>query len=274
MRIHHLNCGTMCPISERLVNGRGSLFGAGRMVCHCLLIESDDGLILVDSGLGLDDVAEGSKRLGGGFMIATRAKLSADETAARQVEKLGFKRSDVRHIVPTHLDLDHAGGLADFPDATVHLFEREHEAALAPETLLEKHRYKSAHWAHGPRWNVLPLAGDTWLGFDSVRAIKTAGAEVVIVPLVGHTRGHSGVAVRDGNRWLLHAGDAYFSSKEMQEPPSCPLALDLFQRLVAVHGAKRVANQLRLRQLAGSRTDVDVFSAHCPDEFERLTRNA
>lgn len=261
-------------MSERLVNGRGSLFGPARMVCHCLLIESDDGLILVDSGLGLDDVREGSKRLGKGFMMATRAQLLPDETAARQVEKLGFKRSDVRHIVPTHLDLDHAGGLADFPDATIHLFEREHEAALAPRTLAEKHRYKSAHWAHGPRWNLLPIAGDTWLGFDSVRAITAGGIEVVIVPLVGHTRGHSGIAVRNGDRWLLHAGDAYFSSQEMQEPPSCPLALNLFQRLVAVHGDKRLANQARLRQLVGSHAEVDVFSAHCPDEFERLAGRA
>jgi glyoxylase-like metal-dependent hydrolase (beta-lactamase superfamily II) len=33
---------------------------------------------------------------------------------ARQVERLGYRREDVRHIVLTHLDMDHAGGLRVF----------------------------------------------------------------------------------------------------------------------------------------------------------------
>ena len=57
MRIHHLNTGTMCPIGRRLVNGTGSIFQRARMVCHCLLIETNDGLALVDTGIGLDDIA-------------------------------------------------------------------------------------------------------------------------------------------------------------------------------------------------------------------------
>jgi glyoxylase-like metal-dependent hydrolase (beta-lactamase superfamily II) len=36
-----------------------------------------------------------------------------------QVQRLGFDPRDVRHIVLTHLDFDHAGGLDDFPHATV-----------------------------------------------------------------------------------------------------------------------------------------------------------
>ena len=48
MRVHHLNCGTMCPMSARLINGTGSYFERGRLVCHCLLIETNDGLVLVD----------------------------------------------------------------------------------------------------------------------------------------------------------------------------------------------------------------------------------
>jgi glyoxylase-like metal-dependent hydrolase (beta-lactamase superfamily II) len=47
--------------------------------------------------------------------------LSHNETAVRQIEELGFGAADVRHIVLTHFDLDHIGGLADFPDAEVHL---------------------------------------------------------------------------------------------------------------------------------------------------------
>ncbi|WP_223281445.1 MBL fold metallo-hydrolase [Streptomyces antnestii] len=46
-----------------------------------------------------------------------RPVLDTGETAVRQVAALGYDIEDVRHIVLTHLDLDHAGGLRDFPPA-------------------------------------------------------------------------------------------------------------------------------------------------------------
>ena len=59
MRIHHLNCGTMCPRGGAWFGGKGGPWATAPMCCHCLLIESDDGLVLVDSGIGVDDVADG-----------------------------------------------------------------------------------------------------------------------------------------------------------------------------------------------------------------------
>src|SRR5688572_382004 len=142
MRIHHVNCGTMCPMSARLVNGRGSLFAEGRMVCHCLLIETKDGLALVDTGMGTEDVADPVGRLGRGLGVFARPRLDPAETALAHVTRLGFQREDVRHVLPTHLDLDHAGGIPDFPDATVHVFRAEHTAATSPRTAMEKRRYR------------------------------------------------------------------------------------------------------------------------------------
>src|SRR5205823_4654081 len=55
-RVHHLNCGTMCPRGRRLVNGDGSFIADGRVVCHVLLIEAPDGLVLVDTGFGTADI--------------------------------------------------------------------------------------------------------------------------------------------------------------------------------------------------------------------------
>jgi len=68
--------------------------------------------VLVDTGLGLLDVAVPLRRLGPGFLAAMHPRLDANETAARQVERLGFSREDVRDVLLTHLDPDHAG---DFP---------------------------------------------------------------------------------------------------------------------------------------------------------------
>jgi glyoxylase-like metal-dependent hydrolase (beta-lactamase superfamily II) len=283
MKVHHFAAGTLCPRVGRLLTGKGGLFDEARMVCHCLLVESDAGLILVDTGMGTADLADPRARLGKGFAAMMRPRRDPSETALAGVARLGFSARDVRHVVVTHLDLDHAGGLPDFPDASVHIFAAEHDAAMARATVFEKERYRPAHWAHGPKWVRYRVQGEPWLGFECVRQLEGLPPEVLLVPVTGHTRGHVAVAVRQsggGADWVLHAGDAYFHHDEVHAPARrCPVGLELFQRTVAYDRASWSRNQTRLRELvhthgrvhaaAGAET-VDVFSAHDPEELDRL----
>lgn len=270
MKIHHLNCGTLCPASEYLVNGEGGLFTRGRCVCHCLLVESTQGLVLVDTGLGTRDLRE-PETLGRGFLRRNAPPLDPNEAALAHVERLGHRRADVRHIIPTHLDLDHAGGLSDFPEAQVHIFADEYRAGLAAGTRDTKYGYRPVQWAHGPRWVPRELDGERWYGFRSVRALPLADAEILLVPLLGHSAGHCGVAVKNGAGWLLHAGDAYFSHRELDlVNPREPLGSGFFQRLRSVDNAARRDNVARLRQLRREHADVEVFCAHSARELERF----
>ena len=82
--------------------------------------------VVVDTGFGLDQVRT-PKLLGQPFRALVQPKLDESQTALRQVEALGFSAADVRHLVPTHLDIDHAGGLPDFPDAQLHVWRPEME---------------------------------------------------------------------------------------------------------------------------------------------------
>jgi glyoxylase-like metal-dependent hydrolase (beta-lactamase superfamily II) len=245
----------------------------GRMVCHALVVETNEGLVLVDTGFGIEDVRAPAKRLGRGIVALTRPRLREEDVALRQIERLGFGRADVRHVVVTHLDLDHAGGIPDFPDARIHVHRAELAAALAPATQNEKHRYRKVHLQGNPRWELHEAGGDRWFGFESARAV---GDDVILIPLHGHTRGHCAVAVRapsgSSAEWLLHCGDAYFFHQEIEEPPVCPVGLRIFQRAMAVDDAARVANARRLRALhreAGGR--VRLFSAHSPQDYEALS---
>ncbi|MEZ4224878.1 MAG: MBL fold metallo-hydrolase [Polyangiaceae bacterium] len=271
MRVHHLNCATLCPYGGRLLSGTGSLTASAQLVCHCLLLETEQGLVLVDAGLGLEDLAEPGPRLGRAFTGLVRPVLDADESAARQVEALGFDRADVRHIVLTHLDVDHAGGITDFPKASIHVHADEHDAARRPRTSLEHERYRSHHLAHGPKMELYRPEGETWFGFEAVRQLRGLPPEIGLVPLTGHSRGHSGVLVESADGFLLHAGDAYFHRSEMDaDERRCPPLLDVFQRIVEIDGVARRRNQERLRALVReNRGAVHVFSAHDPVEFER-----
>jgi glyoxylase-like metal-dependent hydrolase (beta-lactamase superfamily II) len=259
----------MCPRGARLLSGEGGLLERARSVCHCLLIEGSEGLVLVDTGFGRGDV-ERPRQLGRVFTAIVSPRLELADTAHAQVLARGFDPADVRHILATHLDLDHSGGLPDFPEAEVHLLGRELAAATSP-SWRERTRYIPAHWAHGPRWVEHDAGGEEWFGFQGVRVLAGSDEEILLIPLAGHTLGHTGVAIRDGDRWLLHCGDAYFHHGEVETPPHCPRGLRAFQNLNQTDGALRRENVERLRELAARHPDeVTLLCSHDADTLDRM----
>jgi glyoxylase-like metal-dependent hydrolase (beta-lactamase superfamily II) len=277
VRVIHLNLGTLRPLGGRRVNGDRPVFLPARMVCHGLLIESDRGLVLVDTGFGLEDVRRlrhvwsGLRRseplrpqLRRKFFKAffTRPRLDPGETAARQVTALGHSPADVTDVVLTHLDSDHAGGLPDFPAARVHVDEVEHEAAVSSGHT----RYWSYQWAHDPHWVRYGAGGDSWPGLEGVRQLDGL-PELALVPLRGHSPGHCGVIVRTDGGWLLHAADTYFDHREVdpREPHSTP-ALAAFQKRLEFDAAARRTSREQVRALPD---EVERFCSHDPVELER-----
>jgi glyoxylase-like metal-dependent hydrolase (beta-lactamase superfamily II) len=264
-KVHHLNCATMCPVAGFLLGQAG--LGRGRLVAHCLLIETErDGLVLVDTGFGTRDV-ERKTPLPRAFRRMVAPRLDDAETAIAQIRRLGLDPGAVRHIVITHLDLDHAGGLSDFPAARVHLHAREHAAAIARTRRIERQRYIPEHWSHGPRWEVYREDGDTWRGLPAIARLRGLDADVGLLPMHGHTRGHSAVIARAGERWLVHAGDAYFHRGSI-DGGSVPIGLAAFERLTQIDPAARRASLAALRQLRTHYADLDVFCAHDPAELD------
>ena len=274
MRVHHLNCGSMCPVGKKWLTGHGDWLAPAHLCCHCLLIEGRHGLILVDTGLGTADVAD-PRHLGGLFNHGAKPRLHMAETALYQIRELGLDPRDVRHIVVTHLDLDHAGGIADFPRAQVHVYGKEIQAALASKTWRERQRYVPSQWGSDTQWAVHETVGERWFGFESTRALPHTDEQVLLVPLIGHTSGHCGVAVRTQEGWLLHCGDAYFYRGEIDENPTCPIGLKALQRLLAMDNRSRLSNQQRLRELKYRFGDVvTLTSAHDPLELSLLASTA
>ena len=273
MRIHHINCGTMCPVGGTLFYGAGRSRALQRLTCHCLLVETDrDGLVLVDTGIGMRDVHRPRPRLSPLFLAMNRPQLNEVDTALRQVGRRGFSARDVRHIVLTHLDFDHAGGIEDFPNAVVHVLDAERRAStVGRRTFLARQRYRPMQWDGDIQWQEYGLDGEAWFGFDCVRDLRGLPPEILLVPLIGHTFGHCGVAVRQGENWILHAGDAYFHEREMNlADPGCPPGLRFYQKLMEVDRPARLRNQDRLRELLRDQAGkIDIFCAHDAAEYGR-----
>jgi glyoxylase-like metal-dependent hydrolase (beta-lactamase superfamily II) len=119
------------------------------------------------------------------------------------------------------------------------------------------------------------VSGERWFGLEAVRAIDDTDAEVLLVPLTGHTRGHCGVAVKHADRWMIHCGDAYFFEGEVETPARCPIGLMAFQSLLQINGEQRLRNQRRLRELKAQHgAEVDLFCAHDPSELRRYGEGA
>src|SRR5262249_40950643 len=105
----------------------------------CALVERTAGtLVLVDTGVGA---------VGPVVRLVLGARVGSADHAGAQVRALGHDPRDVRDVVLTHAHVDHAGGLADFPWARVHVARAEH-ATLARRVV----GYYRAAWRHGVNW--------------------------------------------------------------------------------------------------------------------------
>jgi len=236
MTIHILNCVTMNPWWPRWHLGG-----------VCLLVETDDGPVLVDTGLGLHDYTHPSRLVR--FYIADMGiQMNPDNAVVRQITRYGWKPEDVHHIVMTHLHFDHAGGLPDFPNAKVHVFQPEYAARCQGRGLMDRMAYNQADFIHDPQWVFHGDPQTKWYDFAAIRL--DFNPEMYLIPLTGHTRGHCGVVIREGNRWLFHAADALPTNAQFDLLPDW-----IFRLVIGPHVP-------RLKAFAQTHPEVRMLAGH------------
>jgi glyoxylase-like metal-dependent hydrolase (beta-lactamase superfamily II) len=262
VKVHHLNCGTLYPL------------GCGEMVCHVLLVEASNSLVLIDSGFGTRDCNDPARRVGPSRHVI-RPVLDPAEAAVNQLERLGFRPDDVRHIVVTHFDGDHIGGISDFPEAQVHVTAAEAHGALRAPTRAEKVRFRAVQWAHGPKIVEHTPDGEKWRGFAAAKELDEVAPGIVMISLPGHTRGHACIAVDAGHRWLLHCGDSYFHHGTVDGTAAMPRALAAFEWAVAFDRDMVRQNHARLVELFDRReSDMVMICSHDRKLYEQAKETA
>jgi glyoxylase-like metal-dependent hydrolase (beta-lactamase superfamily II) len=222
-----------------------------------LLVETNDGLVLVDTGLGVDDYVHHSGILKL-FQLIMVVPLDPEEAAIRQIARLGYKPEDVHNIVLTHMHFDHCGGLPDFPWAKIHVYRKEFDAFTSRPRQFTDLAYVRRHIVHGPDWVFYEDTGGKWYDFDAIRL--PFDPEMWLLPLPGHTRGLCGVAIKTNDGWLLQTSDsaALFNDE----------APDWLIRLVLG------PHQPRIRKFAEAHPEVRVVGGHMWLDWFDKNKNA
>jgi glyoxylase-like metal-dependent hydrolase (beta-lactamase superfamily II) len=169
------------------------------LAMRCLLIEHDDGLVLVDTGLGNKE-SEEFRAIYGVENAGTRGSTQLDDALA----EAGCTAGDVKWVINTHLHFDHAGGNTvldasirlSFPNATYVVQQGELEFATHTNE-----RTAGSYLEH----NVQPVgAAGRW-------RLVTGETELLpgirLVPTPGHVPHHQSVVVADGGERACFLAD-------------------------------------------------------------------
>ena len=190
-----------------------------RMPVTVAIIERPDGLVLVDAGWSRLTCAWPERDPGRAKSFFLGLDVKPEDAIASQLLSLGYAPGDVKHIVATHLHIDHIGGAVDFPSATVHCSSREAEACA--RGALSGYDVRTLHLRNlEPR----PVDGPPMLGFEASRDLFDDGS-VLLLDAKGHTSGSMAVAVKLAEGWCLHAGDSTMFVDDFHDDSSKPPSL-------------------------------------------------
>ena len=213
------------------------------------LIRHPEGDVIVDGGNPLA-VARDPRAHWGVLADQFRVHMTEAQHCVAQLGQLGVARDSVRHIVQTHLHIDHTGALGHFPRATVIVHGRELDAAHAADPPERQGYIRADFQRAGLEWRRLEDDLDLF-GDGAIRLLQTPG----------HSAGHMSLLVDlPATGPILLTADAVDSLAQWEG--RLPLR--------ALHSRDDAARSLeRLRGLARD-TDALLVLGHDPDNWSQL----
>ena len=140
------------------------------------------------------------------------------------LNELGLAPDDITDIFITHLHPDHIGGCinedgsAVFKNANFKIVEKEYNFWISKEF--------SADEINGRDWSS--LAQNVLSAYDAQLEVLIKNKDIIsgvsTVALPGHTPGHTGFRVDDGNHSMFHMGDIiHVPNLQLKDPNICTL---------------------------------------------------
>ncbi|NNF14787.1 MAG: MBL fold metallo-hydrolase [Gemmatimonadetes bacterium] len=184
----------------------------------------------------------------------------------------GVGAADLRHILLTHIHLDHAGAtghlVEHFPSATVHVHEDGASHMVDPERLVSSTR-RTFGELHDRLWGeVKPVAADRIRSWRPGEAWVVAGLRPIHSP--GHISHH--VAYLDEEDGTLFAGDSMGIALAggPQHPPTPPPAVNLPDWARTLDAIGRIGPERFGATHFGFYSDVDERRVQLKERLEAL----
>jgi glyoxylase-like metal-dependent hydrolase (beta-lactamase superfamily II) len=264
MKVYFFSTGFGRVIKGLFVKGTG--FKSIRFPILSVLIERDDDLVLFDTGIGTRIEAEMRPFIYWGNLVFLRYVMQTQFDPRRdalvyQLPQIGFKPSDVKHVIISHLHWDHAGGMRDFPDARFIINRKEWEFAdeLNGIPLFKNAFIKEQFCVPGLEKELFETdPAKPFLNFPASYDVFGDGS-MVLVDLPGHSPGLIGMILTmpSGRRFLFSADTFYFPEGLEQRIPKSGL-----MRLLVSEGPEAVSSIDRIYTLMQSEPDLEIVGSH------------
>jgi N-acyl homoserine lactone hydrolase len=235
-----------------------------KVPCPAFLIRHPSaGAILVDTGLHPSIATDGAENFG---RLGTRfghPSLEPGTDVPAQLRERGLDPGEVPVVVMTHMHLDHASAISEFPNSTFVLSEAEWEAATAgPRPIMNSYRH--AHYDYAFDYRTVDFDGggiDSYASFG--RAFDLFGdGSIRLAYTPGHSAGHISIVARLKERDFVIGGDATYMEAQLRgDAPLAPHPAD-------AHNYRRSLQELKL--FASQFPDAIVTPGHDPEFFSKL----
>jgi glyoxylase-like metal-dependent hydrolase (beta-lactamase superfamily II) len=172
------------------------------------------GAILIDTGLHPTCATDAASNMGRAAKVLYHVRMSHDQALREALPARGVEPSQIKLVIMTHLHVDHASAVAEFPQATFLVDKREWDAAARGGV---RQGYHAHQFDHAFDWRALDYDADpvtSFAGFaQSLDLLGDGSIRLVSTP--GHTRGHQSVVLRTREREILVMGDAAYTLREL-----------------------------------------------------------
>jgi N-acyl homoserine lactone hydrolase len=222
------------------------------------------GPILVDTAFHGSVAAKPSANLGRIAARFAKPRIEPGRDLPAQLRERGIDALDLRMVILTHLHFDHSSGIAEYPKAKFVLSKAEWDAATT-DTRPFLRGYRPAHYDYlfdyatvdfdGPGISSYASFGRTFdlFGDGSIRLAFTPG----------HSAGHCSVITHLRDRDLVIAGDAIYTSAQLEggDPPPRPLDMHTWRRSLR-----------ELQQFARTYPNAEILPGHDPERWKTVAK--
>jgi len=175
------------------------------------------GAILIDTGLhpsvAIDPKQNFGRLLGWNYR---GLKMTAQDAAPAQLRARGLEAADVRFVLMTHMHVDHASAISEFPNATFVLSKQEWDAMIDGKVT---EGYVKRQFDYAFDYRTVDFESTETESFASFgRSFDLFGdGSVRAVFTPGHTHGHMSFVLRLREREVLVAADAIYTGRTLNE---------------------------------------------------------